>query len=49
MIISWLFLEEKKAEYNLVKRVGVEFTKFTNFANTEGEVRFRFFSQKGRV
>ena len=45
MIISWLFLEEK-AEHNLIKRVKVEFTKFTNFANTEGVVRSLDFCQK---
>ena len=45
-IISWFLLEDKKAEYNLVKRVRVEFTKFTNFASTEGEVRGLDFSHK---
>ena len=46
MIILWLFLEEKKAEHNLIKRVRVEFTKFTNFTNTEGKVRGLDFSHK---
>ena len=50
MINSWLFLEEKKAKHNLIKRARVEFTKFTNLANTEGEVRGLDFShKKGRI